>query len=131
MTIRSMEAFVASIWDWAILDGCFGNTRIRPTDIDGLVERNGLFLLLEGKGPNVPVPLAQRILFERLRQTGLFTIVVVWGEPNSPAAMQVMTRRGQGKRKPASMADLRRIVKRWFRYADKQDEAASSGSLLA
>ncbi len=40
MTIRSKEVFLQGLWDWAVLDGCFGNTRIRPTDVDGLIERH-------------------------------------------------------------------------------------------
>ena len=29
MTIHNKEAFLQGLWDWAILDGCFGNTRTR------------------------------------------------------------------------------------------------------
>jgi hypothetical protein len=41
MTINKLDAYVAGLWDWVCLDGCFGDTKIRPTDIDGLVERRG------------------------------------------------------------------------------------------
>ena len=31
MTINDPEAFCAGLWDWAILDGCFGDTAIMPS----------------------------------------------------------------------------------------------------
>lgn len=54
-------------------DGCYNESlpcwddliaafprRIRPTDVDGLVEINGHALFLEQKGPGVPLPEGQR-----------------------------------------------------------------------
>lgn len=118
MTIRNMAQFVNSIWDWAILDGCFGNTRIKPTDIDGMVERRGHFLLLEGKGLGVPIPQAQEIMFNKLRQTGNFTIIVIWGTPNEVSRMQVRTPTEVGDCKAATSQDLRSRVREWFEMAD-------------
>ena len=66
MTIKNLEAFVENLWDWGFLDECFPGTRIRVTDIDGLVERNGHFLLIEAKSPGKDIPTGQRILFDRL-----------------------------------------------------------------
>lgn len=88
MTINNLKAYVDNLWDWGFLDDCFGNTRIRVTDVDGLVERNGCFLLIEAKSQGKPVPMGQKILFRSLTQKG-FTVLVLWGEPNIPIFMQV------------------------------------------
>lgn len=40
MTIHGSDRFLAGAWDWTVLDGCFGNTQIRPTDVDGMIERD-------------------------------------------------------------------------------------------
>jgi hypothetical protein len=84
MTIYWPDTYLRSIWDWKILDGCFPRG-IRPTDIDGWVELCGYFLVLEGKGPGVPVPEGQRRAFNRMHRwnqiiPGLFTIIVIWGD---------------------------------------------------
>ena len=114
MTIRNMEAFTNSLWDWAILDGCFGSTRIRPTDIDGLVERNGKFLMLEAKGMGVAIPFGQRITFDSLVSTGVFTVVVVWGTPGNVQHVQVWP----DEVRAAGREELRAIVSSWFRKAN-------------
>ena len=94
MTIKNLDKFIAGLWDWAILDGCFGNTQISPTDFDGFVERHGKCLILEAKSPGVSIPVGQMRAFKTLIGTGIFTIIIVWGEKNKPQEIQVMTRRG-------------------------------------
>jgi hypothetical protein len=41
-----------SLWDWTPMNDCFGDSGIRISDVDGIVERNGCFLLLDGKRVN-------------------------------------------------------------------------------
>lgn len=84
MTIHNWDAFRRSIWDWAGLRPCFPRG-IEPTDLDGFVEINGRFLVLEGKGPGVPLKEGQRKTFERLFRLnrtieGVFTVIVIWGD---------------------------------------------------
>jgi hypothetical protein len=120
MTIRNKDMFMDRLWDWAILDGCFGNTKIKPTDVDGMVERNGYFLLLETKGKNVALNQGQRIYLERLRSTGIFTNLVIWGECGTPNKIFFMGSSGEKTIDPADLDTLRSIVSQWFEYADKQ-----------
>lgn len=118
MTINSAEKFVKSLWDWGVLDGCFGETKIKPTDIDGFVERNGRFLLFETKGEGVPLTKGQKITFDKLNQTGKFTIIVIWGDPGNPVRMKVM----HGWYEDEFDADievLRDWVSRWFKWVNK------------
>jgi hypothetical protein len=119
MTIRNMKNFISGIWDWGFLDQCFPGTKIRVTDIDGFVERNGNFLVLEAKQPGLEIPKGQRILFENMQKTGLFTVVVVWGKKNAVEALQVYYP-GYDKpnpKKPATNENLQRIVKWWSNHA--------------
>lgn len=87
MTIRNMNSFISSLWDWSILDGCFGNTKIGVSDIDGVVERNGHTLFLETKRPNVPIPLGQHVMFDTWRKTGFATVIVIFGQADNPQHM--------------------------------------------
>lgn len=119
MTINNAEAFLAGIWDWGILRGRFGETKIEPTDIDGFVERNGQFLVLEAKAPGVSVKDGQQIAFDRLLSTGKFTIIVVWGSTNNPERLRVYTQKRKWDYKTADLDTLRGIVSWWFRKTDK------------
>jgi len=120
MSIQNLNAFINSMWDWAVLDGCFGTTKIRPTDIDGLVERNGRFLLLEAKGVGKLVGRGQQKVFDQLQRTGVFTIIIVWGDPGKPNRIALLTRHGTKHYERATIATLRMIVSNWYQWADKQ-----------
>jgi len=109
-----------------MLKGCFGNTRIEPTDVDGLVERNGHFLVLEAKKPGVKIKQGQLWTFNALRNTGLFTILILWGEKNMPQEMQVLYPKPLevSPAKPCDINDVRRVVTWWFNRAEKLKRGA-------
>ncbi len=107
------------MWDWSILNGCFGETRIAPTDIDGLVERNGTFLYLETKHPNVEIKRGQMLTLLRLVATGFFTVLVIWGERNQPQKIRFMSS-AKSCEFDADLDKLRDIVSRWYLWADQR-----------
>jgi hypothetical protein len=96
MTINDMDKFTSSLWDWKFLDNCFQGTRIKVSDIDGIVERKGQFLVIECKNPNVPIPVGQKIMFDNMAKTGFFTVIVVWGEKNKPEKMKILCKNKNG-----------------------------------
>jgi len=116
MTINNPEVYMNNIWDWAILDGCFGDTRIKPTDIEGFVERNGQFLVIECKSPGVQVPIGQQITFYNLIKTGVFTVLIVWGKANEPEELQFWSKR----KMKADLNKFREMVGRWFEFANNK-----------
>lgn len=118
MTIEDMDTYIESLWDWACLDGCFGNGHIKPTDIDGLVERNGKFLVIETKLPNAEIKKGQEILFQKMVETGLFNVVIVWGRPGMPETIILMTREATRKYTNANIGTLREISEIWYKWAD-------------
>lgn len=118
MTINNIEAFLNGLWDWGILDGCFGG-RIKPTDIDGMVERNGLFLVLEAKSPGTHIPTGQALTFEAMRRKGDTTIFIVWGETDNPGEIQIWTRHKIHDKQKCDLALLRLCCKRWYDFANR------------
>jgi len=76
--IRSVASFMRSLPDWTEFNTCFEPSRIRISDIDGIVERNGHFLVLDLKHPNTTLNTGQRILYQQLVRKG-FTVVIVFG----------------------------------------------------
>lgn len=119
MTINNPDEFMSNLWDWGILRGCFGGTRIEPTDIDGFVERNGKFLAFETKSPGVEIKTGQMITFKHLIDLGCFTVVLVWGEPGKPERITLMTSKTTKEYENASLDTLRTIVTKWFEYANQ------------
>lgn len=116
--IRDPVTYMEGVWDWSILRGCFGSTRISPTDIDGFVERNGRFLVIEAKKPDADLTQGQRIAFEALQQTGLFWIVIVWGEKDKPERMELWTCIGKMPFDRADLKMLRTIANLWYAWAN-------------
>lgn len=123
MTINNEKVFLDGLWDWGCLDGCFGETKIAPTDIDGFVERNGHFLVLETKHPNTRIPYGQEITFKEMIKTGLFTVVIIWGEKNIPEEIELRTSKAIWHFNNANIKNLYWIVSEWFKWAEKQTSA--------
>lgn len=119
MTIRNLDKYVASLWDWGFLNGCFGDTRIKVSDLDGIVERNGEFLVLEAKSPGVSIPKGQQIMFERMVQSGKHTVFVLWGTPSTPERVRVYSAKSpNGVELDATVDMIRHFVSAWFNRAN-------------
>jgi hypothetical protein len=124
MTINNPTAHLESLWDWAVLDGCFGAGKIKPTDVDGMVERNGHFLYLETKGFGVLLKQGQEIAIRNRVRDGISTYIVVWGSPGVPQQMQIFY--------PAHISDssnvvdcdlpiLRNVCSQWYQWVSAND----------
>lgn len=130
MTIENPQAYLDGVWDWAILNGCFGDTKIKPTDLDGMVERNGHFLVIECKSPGVPVKQGQAMTFNRLVATGMATVMIVWGEQNQPESLQILSPSKTEFIDPCDLDLFRSQVYGWFLYADQQKIGSTAMPLL-
>lgn len=112
--IRDIDLFKEGIWDWTIFNDCFSPSNIRITDIDGLVERHGHFLLLEGKKEDIEIPLGQKILFNMLKKIPNWTVIIFWGIP--PKEIKGFEAFGEFSRPEATCTiwELKEFIKRWF-----------------
>jgi hypothetical protein len=117
--IRNPNTYQASFWDWTFLNECFAPTKIRVSDIDGIVERHGRFLWIETKAPGEIVETGQEIMHDAALATGKFSVLLIWGEPNDPIAycLRVRQRDQEGL---GGKAAILGVVRRWFAWADKQ-----------
>ena len=129
MSINSKERFLAGLWDWAIFDGCFGQTKIHPTDVDGLVERNGCFLFLEAKPSGGELKTGQRITIESLSWQPRTWVIVFYGDPAALAVTRItLYRRGQPEDQPdPSLEALRKLVGCWYAGADRYGRVRQDG----
>lgn len=119
MTINNLENYLSQLWDWGFLDPCFGATQIKVTDIDGFVERNGKFLVIECKSHDSEIPKGQDIMFKAMGRTGLFTILVIWGEKNKPERCKLLTRKGEFVYLDVNENKIKKIVADWYQYANE------------
>lgn len=129
--IRDISLYTAQLWDWSILNGCFGETKIRVTDVDGMVERNARFLFFETKQSGITIPRGQMRAYENLMRRGGAVFFVVWGQPGHPEAVQVTTQHGTTPIQPCDLRGLRVLTNRWFRKADAKAEIRLRDFLLS
>lgn len=119
MTVQNREKFFEEHWDWGFLKaaGCFGGTKIEPTDVDGMTERNGYFILIEAKSPGVIVKQGQKLLQASLVDTGVFTVVNMWGTARTQNVQELEVLQShlfRYKRTPATLSDLIALHTKWF-----------------
>ena len=118
-------------WDCGA-DGCFNKKR-RPKievfadcfprrinfgDVDGLVEINGKFCLLEWKGDGGKVSTGQRISFERhTKQQDGNVVFVAEGDAETMSVHRycVFYRGKQSAWRDATLIDLKAAITRWVR----------------
>lgn len=122
--INNPDKFMQGFWNWDILAGCFGDTKIKVMDIDGAVERNGKFLFIETKSLEAgdKLPLGQHLFLKNLALKGAF-VIVLWGDKDNPVRAKTYNgeRRGFEETEPfdCDIDWLRETVSAWFEYADK------------
>lgn len=101
--------------DWSVLNDALAPCKL--TDIDGMCERRGKFLVVEWKRPGGSVERAQELALSRLNKLDDFTVAIVHGliNPMEPKAY----REPGGKDKPTSLGDFQDFVADWKRRADQ------------
>ena len=113
--IRDRTRLAESLWDWEFLNECWGG-RIRPTDIDGVVERNGYFLFLEGKPAGGEITKGQEILFKKLTENfKSASVLILFGEPGFPQEFERIQNGHISPRKKCNRERIQMICKAWYK----------------
>jgi hypothetical protein len=104
--------------DWGMLDGCFGNTKVSPSDFDGYIRQNGRFLFLEKKFPNGILERAQIMAINTAVGQGN-SVIAIWCENQDGTDISYMRVWGMPEYDPdrrfqASLDDFRAAVKLWW-----------------
>ena len=117
MTINNAHRYLEGVWDWAILDGCFGQSRVKPMDIDGYLERHGHKLFFETKAPGVELPKAQFDALHSLVDDG-HTVMLLWGRQNQPERMRLITPHCDFT-EDVDLDRVLAVVRQWFAWANR------------
>lgn len=108
--------------NWSIFNECFRPTKIRVTDVDGLVERNGQFLFIEVK-QRKSIPQGQQILFKKLTHNAPHISVLVLYAPGAGQDMNIQAytvfRAGQMKHEwtETDTKQIQGFITQWFQRA--------------
>jgi len=110
--------YLEQLPDWAMLDGCFGTTKVTPGDVDGIIRQNGKCLFLEKKYPAGWLSEPQVWTFEALVAQGN-AVVVFWCEKPDGTDISLMRVWGiegydSSSRVQATLDDFRAAVKKWW-----------------
>jgi hypothetical protein len=119
MSIENPAKYVSTLPDWECLEECFeGN--IRPTDIDGAVERKRCFLFCECKSEGASIPVGQDRFFKALASHRGFTVIYIWNYPN-PTKLRWLGA-GEDVTSPGSMELLQKWCEHWSEHANSRPE---------
>jgi hypothetical protein len=119
--------YMDTLWDWSPFNDCFGDSGIRISDLDGMVERNGHFLILDGKRVNPAgereIRNGHRRLYKRSAIRG-DTVIVFHGYP--PTDIRFVRQWLPGgefiQERPCDLAELKDLVAQWFIKVDRIDK---------
>jgi len=118
--IRDVDKFLDKLWPWDWVNDCFGG-KIRPTDIDGTVERNGFFLYLEGKSIGQELPTGQEIYFKNLTyKLGHGTVaLILWARiVGDPIMFQMIYEGKVSPIKNCTKEAIRIFCRKWYAHAE-------------
>lgn len=123
--IVSARAWELGRWDWSHLYGCFAD-KVRPMDIDAIVEKNGRFLAIETKPRGLDVlPSGQIRALQELAKLPEFTVVILRGDPDEVDEMEVL---GKAPRRPASNGELWQFAADWWTRTANGPRAKKRGA---
>lgn len=90
-------------------------------DVDGIVEINDHYLLLEFKGDNIRLPKGQEIMYKRLTKGRPVTVWIINGDCETMHISEYYVFWNGEKRSPENITleELKRRIIAWVQYAKK------------
>jgi hypothetical protein len=124
-TIRHPETFLKAapagydgVFDWSWTKGCFGDTNISPMDVDGIIERNGNFLVFETKNVGVQIPQGQLYTLQAMHRLGRFTIMIIHGKQTPERSVCWYPYPCEKRQELTGADEARAFVARWYKWAN-------------
>jgi hypothetical protein len=105
---------------------CFAPTRCNFGDVDGLIERNGLLLLLEWKSPaSAGLSTGQVITYRAFSRIAGNAVIVVVGDAETMTVEKycVFWKGKQRQWVPVTLEGLRAVFRRWWNWANSCPDA--------
>ena len=115
---KSLGAGFDGVFNWKWTEGCFGDTKIKPMDFDGVVERYGNYLIFETKDIGKPISLGQLITLYNLRNAKSFSVFKIWGK-EVPEKLIIIQPSGK-EIEYSGLENIRQRISDWFKWANRK-----------
>ena len=112
----------ASHTDYADFKGLISaNTAFVPSNVDGIAERNGQFLIMEWKRPREKVSDGQRIMLQALAAKPSFMVVIIYGNTDNETVIDsywLLTPEGKPVKTGIGFESFKQFYRDWYELAD-------------
>jgi hypothetical protein len=117
---KLMRNMFATHTDYSEFKNLIPNNAV-PSNVDGILERNGQFLILEWKRPNEKVSEGQRIMLQALAAKPSFMVVIIYGNTDNETVIDsywLLTPEGKPVKSGIGFESFKQFYRDWYSYAD-------------
>jgi hypothetical protein len=122
MAEKLMRNMFATHTDYADFKGLIPkNPALVPSNVDGMLERNGQFLILEWKRPKEKVSNGQRIMLQALASKPSFMVVIIYGNTDNETVIDsywLLTPEGKPVKAGIGFDSFKQFYRDWYALAD-------------
>jgi hypothetical protein len=119
---KLMRNMFATHTDYAEFKGLISaNPALIPSNVDGILERNGQFLILEWKRPGEKVSTGQKIMLQALASKPDFMVVIIYGNTDNETVIDsywLLTPDGKPVKSGVGFQSFKQFYKDWYALAD-------------
>jgi hypothetical protein len=117
-----MRNMFATHTDYAEFQGLIpSNPALIPSNVDGILERNGQFLILEWKRPGEKVSTGQKIMLQALASKPSFMVVIIYGNTDNETVIDsywTLTPEGKPYKAGIGFESFKQFYRQWYELAD-------------
>ena len=117
-----MRNMFATHTDYADFKGLIPtNQYLVPSNVDGILERNGQFLIFEWKRPGEKISEGQRIMLQALAAKPSFMVVIIYGNTDNETVVEsywVLTPEGKPVKSGTGFESFKQFYRQWYELAD-------------
>jgi hypothetical protein len=120
--MKAMRNMFATHTDYAEFKGLIpSNTAFMPSNVDGICERNGQFLIMEWKRSGEKVSTGQKYLLQALAKKEGFIVVIIYGDTDNETVINnfwVLNPDGIPVRRGIGFESFKQFYRQWYELAD-------------
>ena len=119
---KLMRNMFATHTDYGEFKGLIpNNPNVVPSNVDGILERNGQFLILEWKRPGEKVSNGQKIMLQALAAKPSFMVVIIYGNTDNGTVIDsywTLTPDGKPYKAGNGLESFKQFYRQWYELAD-------------
>ena len=120
--MKLMRNMFATHTDYSEFKGLIPtNPHLVPSNVDGILERNGQFLILEWKRLGEKVSEGQRIMLQALASKPSFMVVIIYGNTDNETVIDsywLLTPEGKPVKTGIGFESFKQFYRDWYTLAD-------------